>query len=132
VLTPHGGQGGGGGYHPSSSSARPMTGSGEGAPERGGRQAGGVGTCAEEKPIMSIEGVPFDKIDETHIRILYDNKVPEGRTLEYKQDVYEKNENGEFAKDVSAMANSLGGHIIIGGSRVWRYIDRAMRHRSCT
>ena len=62
---------------------------------------------------MSVEGVPFDQIGQLHIRMLYDNKVPEGRTLDYKQDVYEK-ENGEFAKDVSAMANTLGGHIIIG------------------
>ena len=46
---------------------------------------------------MSVEGVPFDQIGQLHIRMLYDNKVPEGRTLDYKQDVYEK-ENGELPK----------------------------------
>lgn len=63
---------------------------------------------------MSLDGLPFAEIAQKHIQMLYDNGVPEGRTLDYKRDVYEKNENLEFAKDISAMANTLGGHIVIG------------------
>ena len=49
------------------------------------------------------------------IQTLVDSEEPEGVTLEYKQQI-DTSPGGkkELAKDVSAMANSQGGHLIIG------------------
>jgi predicted HTH transcriptional regulator len=65
---------------------------------------------------LPIDGVPFDQIAESHLRALLEAPVPEGRTLEYKRDVYgpRDSDRAEFAKDVSAMANTIGGHLVIG------------------
>ncbi|MDT4896407.1 MAG: hypothetical protein QOH25_1484 [Acidobacteriota bacterium] len=59
--------------------------------------------------------IPIDQINEGHLQSLI-NSVPEGRQIEYKlqlpgnldQDVV------EFLKDVTAMANTLGGDILYG------------------
>jgi Putative DNA-binding domain len=59
--------------------------------------------------------IPLDSINESHLQSLV-NSVPEGRQIEYKlqlpssldQDVV------EFLKDVTAMANTLGGDILYG------------------
>jgi hypothetical protein len=59
--------------------------------------------------------VPLNLINESHLQSLV-NSVPEGRQLEYKlqlpgnldQDIV------EFLKDVTAMANTLGGDILYG------------------
>jgi hypothetical protein len=49
------------------------------------------------------------------IQALVDNEEPESVTLEYKREI-DTSPGGkkELAKDVSAMANSQGGHLIIG------------------
>ena len=52
---------------------------------------------------MTIDGVPFDQIEESHLRALLEVPVAEGRTLDFKHDVYGPRENAEFAKDVSAL-----------------------------
>jgi hypothetical protein len=52
---------------------------------------------------VTIDGVPFDQIEESHLRALLESPVPEGRTLDDKRDVYGPKENAEFAKDVSAL-----------------------------
>lgn len=43
---------------------------------------------------------------------LINDRVPEDATLEYKRDVYQRTE--EFCKDISAMANTLGGVVLLG------------------
>jgi predicted HTH transcriptional regulator len=59
--------------------------------------------------------IPLNLINEGHLQNLV-NAVPEGRQIEYKQQLpgnsYE--DVVEFLKDVSAMANSIGGDILYG------------------
>ena len=58
----------------------------------------------------------FDEINEESIRTLISNSVAESLFVEFKRDVYGKDdkEKREFVKDVSAFANTGGGHLIIG------------------
>jgi len=48
--------------------------------------------------------------------ILIDNSIPEGKTIEYKQDLklVQDSDKKEFLYDVSSFANASGGDIIIG------------------
>ena len=61
-------------------------------------------------------GKNFDAIDGDTIKSLIDEKVHEKVNLEFKRDTYGKNDKGkgEFLKDISAFANTLGGYLIIG------------------
>ncbi len=63
---------------------------------------------------MSLQGVPFNKISETDIQRLLDFSVGESVYLDYKRQPYERSERKEFLKDISAMANTLGGDLLIG------------------
>ncbi len=65
---------------------------------------------------MTIDGIPFDSIDDTHLRSLIENGVAESITLDYKKDTYgrREDEKREFVADISGFANTLGGHLIIG------------------
>lgn len=65
---------------------------------------------------MSIENADFDTINEGDIQELVDAQVPESLRLEYKLMTYGKtgSDKRELLKDVSAFANSHGGHLIIG------------------
>lgn len=58
----------------------------------------------------------FDQISLPDIQYLADEGIPESRQLEYKRDHYgRKDENKrEFAADVSAFANAIGGYLLIG------------------
>lgn len=58
----------------------------------------------------------FDEIDIGVIDRLVENGVPEGPTLEFKRDQYTWDQDGrkEFLKDVVSLANTFGGHLIIG------------------
>lgn len=49
-------------------------------------------------------------------KILKDNGVPEGKTIEYKQDLklLQDNDKKEFLYDVSSFANASGGDLIFG------------------
>lgn len=69
---------------------------------------------------MSIERADFDAIIEADLSELVTAQVPEGLRLEYKLETYGKTdaERREFLKDVSALANSVGGHLIIGAREV--------------
>jgi hypothetical protein len=51
-----------------------------------------------------------------HIVALRDNKIPEGRTLEYKRELHGRSddERRELVADVTAFANAEGGEIIFG------------------
>jgi hypothetical protein len=58
----------------------------------------------------------FDEIALTDLQTLLDEGIPEGRQFEFKRDHYGRKDDDrrEFAADVSAMANSLGGYLLIG------------------
>lgn len=65
---------------------------------------------------MSIEKANFDAIDAADVQELIEAQVPEGLRLDYKRASYGKSEadRKELLKDVSAFANSQGGHLVIG------------------
>ncbi|MBN2207860.1 MAG: ATP-binding protein [Candidatus Coatesbacteria bacterium] len=59
---------------------------------------------------------PLEDINENDLQYYVDSKVVERRTLEYKEALPGKNDEGkkEFLADVSSFANAAGGHIIYG------------------
>ena len=61
-------------------------------------------------------GKSFDNIDGATVESLIANSVAESVHLEFKQETYESTDDGkkEFLKDISAFANSSGGHLLIG------------------
>lgn len=65
---------------------------------------------------MSIDRLDFDQLSDKDLNELCDAQVPESLRVEYKRDLYGKNdqEKREALKDVSAFANASGGHLIIG------------------
>lgn len=65
---------------------------------------------------MSIERANFDAVSEQDLQQLVAAQVPEGLRLEYKRETYGNTdaEKREFLKDISAFANSSGGHLILG------------------
>lgn len=65
---------------------------------------------------MSIEKGDFDSIEEADLQELIEAGVPEGLRLDYKLTTYGRTDadKREFLKDISAFANSHGGHLIIG------------------
>lgn len=65
---------------------------------------------------MPIDRLDFDNLTEQDLAELFDTQVPEGLRIEYKRDPYGRvdSEKREFLKDVSALANAFGGHLIIG------------------
>lgn len=58
----------------------------------------------------------FDQLTLADIEYLVENRISEGRQLEFKRDHYGRNDESkrEFAADVSAMANAFGGHLLVG------------------
>jgi hypothetical protein len=56
------------------------------------------------------------QITETHLLALIEHEIPEGKTIDYKLLLPgEKREDKlEFLKDVSAFANTAGGHLVLG------------------
>jgi len=65
---------------------------------------------------VSIDKTDFDSINEQDLVELIDGQVPENLLLEYKLTCYgaRDKDKHEFLKDVSALANSQGGHLILG------------------
>ncbi len=65
---------------------------------------------------MSIEKGDFESINEIDLLELVDARVPEGLRLDYKLETYGRSDadKKELLKDVSALANSSGGHIVMG------------------
>lgn len=59
---------------------------------------------------------PFDALTLADIQALVTQRTPEGRRIEFKRDHYGRNDDArrEFAADVSALANSSGGDLLIG------------------
>jgi Schlafen, AlbA_2 len=64
---------------------------------------------------MTIEQA-IDTIDEPFLESLIRNQVAEGDTLDYKRDMYGATDGDtkELLRDISAMANNLGGYLLIG------------------
>src|SRR4051812_46354373 len=69
---------------------------------------------------MALSTLAFDQIGEAHLQALVDAGVPEGVLLEYKRESYGRADADvkEFLKDVSSLANTSGGHLIIGMDEV--------------
>ena len=65
---------------------------------------------------MSIEKTNFDSVEERDLQELVDAQTPEGLRLDFKLTNYGKSDSDkrELLKDVSALANSHGGHLVIG------------------
>lgn len=65
---------------------------------------------------MAIDRLDFDNLGEADLQELVANQVPEGLRIEYKRDPYGNADadRREVLKDVSALANAHGGHLIIG------------------
>jgi hypothetical protein len=65
---------------------------------------------------MSLGRLNFDDLGERDLLDLVAAGVPEGQIVEYKRDPYGRADADvkEFLKDVTAMANTRGGHIIVG------------------
>jgi hypothetical protein len=65
---------------------------------------------------MSIDRGDFDSISVDDMEQLVVGQVPEGLYLEYKRELYGSSGDNkrELLKDVSAFANSHGGHLLLG------------------
>jgi len=65
---------------------------------------------------MAFDHIPIESITEKVLLDLIDNKVPESRTIDYKQmlKLQTSKEKKDFLNDISAFANTLGGHIVYG------------------
>jgi len=67
---------------------------------------------------MTIDRSDFENLSEQNLQDLVSAGVPENRRLEYKRDTYGRSADSrrEFLKDISALANAQGGHLILGVS----------------
>lgn len=65
---------------------------------------------------MALQNKGFDEITEADLVALIEAGVPEGLLYEYKRDRYGNADadRREFLKDVSALANTFGGHLVVG------------------
>lgn len=65
---------------------------------------------------MPIDRPDFDNLEEADIQELVAARVPEGARIEYKRETYGATDadRRELLKDLSALANSVGGHLLIG------------------
>ena len=65
---------------------------------------------------MPIDRNDFENIGEPDIQELLSGGVPEGLRIEYKREIYGGSDadKKEALKDISALANADGGHLVIG------------------
>ncbi|MFN7257995.1 MAG: helix-turn-helix domain-containing protein [bacterium] len=63
-----------------------------------------------------LDTIPLAQIEERHLVLLIEHGVGEGPDIEFKQASYSSSDDDkrEFLKDVTALANTSGGHIVIG------------------
>lgn len=61
-----------------------------------------------------LDDIDWDEVSIETVRSLVESKVPESERLDYKREVYGKGDNREIAKDISALANTQGGHLVLG------------------
>lgn len=66
----------------------------------------------------AILGKPVSEVTLEDVQRMVDNRVPEGRSLDYKAELYEATPKGlrEFASDAAAFANTDGGLLVFGVS----------------
>ena len=59
---------------------------------------------------------PLEELTETDLQSLKDQSVPEDQSLDYKKGLFLKADppKDEFRADVTAFANGIGGHLVIG------------------
>lgn len=69
-----------------------------------------------EDGAMTLEDKPLDLLEESEIRALLDDEVPESKVIDYKKLLPGPSdlEKREFLRDVSSFANASGGHLIYG------------------
>jgi hypothetical protein len=62
---------------------------------------------------MALEHLTVEEITQEHLNDLLDSGVPESRNLDYKRDLYGRKDEDkkELLADISALANTDGGHI---------------------
>lgn len=65
---------------------------------------------------MTLRHIGFDQLDEVCLQRLIDTGATEARDVEYKSATYGGNDDArsEFLADVSSLANTVGGDLIIG------------------
>jgi schlafen family protein len=65
---------------------------------------------------MILDSKPLDKIEESDLQVLIDDKVAERKRIEYKRDLPGNSykDRREFLADVSSFANTVGGYLIYG------------------
>ena len=63
-----------------------------------------------------LSTIPMSELTEAHLERLITDGAAESRELEFKRDPYgdSKDAKREFLKDLTALANTFGGHLIIG------------------
>jgi|GEM_PF-751366 len=63
-----------------------------------------------------LDTIPLPQIEARHLVMLIENGVVEGQDLEFKKTSYggSDDDKREFLKDVTALANTSGGHIVVG------------------
>lgn len=66
--------------------------------------------------LEALLGCALDSIAEQNLLRLVEGHVPEDADLDYKSKLYEPNEKGntDLASDTAAMANTVGGLIVVG------------------
>lgn len=65
---------------------------------------------------MTLWYTPLEQIAEEHLQALVSNQVGESIRLEFKAETYggKDEDRREFIKDISAMANTVGGDLVLG------------------
>jgi Putative DNA-binding domain len=66
---------------------------------------------------MALTHIPLERIDQNQLQaLLLAGKAAEALTIEYKRDTYGGNDDAkaEFLADISSLANSRGGDLLIG------------------
>ena len=65
---------------------------------------------------MALLHIPLDQLTEQNVLDLIEAKAAETHVIEYKRDTYRNAHNNysEFLADVSSLANTSGGDLIIG------------------
>jgi len=65
---------------------------------------------------VELFGKPLSEVSIDDIETIVRDKIPESRAVDYKLEVHPGTDAGnkEFLKDISAFANTVGGHLIYG------------------
>jgi hypothetical protein len=67
---------------------------------------------------LSFFQKPVSNLDYSDIEWLKNERIPESYNLDYKRDTYGRGKTDELAKDISALANTSGGYLVLGVDEV--------------